>query len=251
MSVSSRDDVSEDLLLRSSSTDSDNKEVENVVKKVGSLPFFYRLLISRRNYMWLKIRWSPPRLIWSDYVAELTHQNEFNITFRMSLTSFNKLVDLLRPALTVDELQSCRTLSGRKPIMPKLVVAMSLQWLAGGQWQDIKKVYGLSRSHFFLQFKFIHAVMASPLLEITPPILLTSMPWKSFLHSLRHILQGLSSEGVSEYLMDWRHLSKLPKQKKQTMWLHIAWDITSMIIWTFRLCQITEASSSTCCGSAG
>ena len=170
MSVSSRDDVSEDLLLRSSSTDSDNKEVENVVKKVGSLPFFYRLLISRRNYMWLKIRWSPPRLIWSDYVAELTHQNEFNITFRMSLALFNKLVDLLRPALTVDELQSRRTSSSRKPIMPKLVVAMLLQWLAVVQWQDIKKVYALSRSHsYFLRLKFIHAVRVSPLLKTTFP----------------------------------------------------------------------------------
>ncbi|KAI2498843.1 nuclease [Fragilaria crotonensis] len=171
MSVSSSDDASDDSLLRScSSTDSDNKEVENVVKKVASLPFFYRLLIRRRNYMRLKIRWSPPRLIWSDYVAELTHQNEFNITFRMSLASFNKLVDLVRPALTVDELQSRRASSGRKPVMPELVVAMSLRWLAGGQWQDIKKVYGLSRSHFyFLRLKFIHAVMASPVLEITLP----------------------------------------------------------------------------------
>jgi hypothetical protein len=44
----------------------------------------------------------------------------------------------------VDELQSHRTSSGRKPVMPKLVVAMLLQWLAGGQWQDIKKVNGLT-----------------------------------------------------------------------------------------------------------
>ncbi|KAI2494127.1 PIF1-like helicase [Fragilaria crotonensis] len=139
-------------------------------RRLHPLPFFYRLLIRRRNYMRLKIRWSPPRLIWSDFVAELTHQNEFNIAFRMSLASFNKLLDLVRPALTVDELQSRRASSGRKPVMPELVVAMPLRWLAGGQWQDIKKVYGLSRSHFyFLQLKFIHAVMASPVLEITLP----------------------------------------------------------------------------------
>jgi hypothetical protein len=174
MSVSSCDSsVSEDSLLRRcSSTDSDNnKEVENVDKEVAaSISFFYRLLIRRRNFMRLKKRWSLPRCIWSEYVEELTHQNEFKVTFRMSLMSFNKLVELLRPALTIDELQSCRASRGRKPVIPELVVAMSVRWLAGGQWPDIKKVYGISRSHFyFLRMKFIHAVMACPALEIRLP----------------------------------------------------------------------------------
>ena len=47
-----------------------------------------------------------PRLIWTDYVAQLVHQNEFGVTFRMSLYSFNKLVDLLRLRLSVDEHQN-------------------------------------------------------------------------------------------------------------------------------------------------
>jgi DDE superfamily endonuclease len=167
MSVSSFGDISEDSSLLSS-TDSD-EELENVVKKVATLPFFYLLLIRRRSYL-RSLRWSPPRLIWSDYVAELTHQNEFNVTFRMSLSSFNKLVDLLRPALSVDDLQSCRASSGRGPVMPELIAAMSLRWLAGGQWQDIKKVYGVSRTHFyFLRRKFMNAVMACPVLEIKLP----------------------------------------------------------------------------------
>jgi hypothetical protein len=69
------------------------------------------------------------------------HQNEFNVTFfRMSFSSFNKLVDLLRLELTVDERQASRSACYKSGcILPELVVAMSLRWLAGGQWQDIKK----------------------------------------------------------------------------------------------------------------
>ena len=172
-SSSSNDDVSEDsLLVPSCSSDSD-VEVGTMKAKTQknspSLLLLYLLLMRRRNYL-RSVRWSPPRLIWSDYVAELIHQNEFNVTFRMSLLSFQKLADLLRPALSVDELQSERASSGRGPVLPELVIAMSLRWLAGGQWQDIKKVYGLSRSHFyFLRRKFMLAVMACPVLEIRLP----------------------------------------------------------------------------------
>ena len=89
-----------------------------------------------------------PRLIWPDYVAQLVHQNEFGVTFRMSLYSFNKLVDLLRLRLSVDEHQSFRCNHGEISgcVLPELVVGMSLRWLGGGQWPDIKRVFGVSRS---------------------------------------------------------------------------------------------------------
>ena len=44
----------------------------------------------------------PLRLNWTDYVTQLVHQNEFAATFRMSLLSFNKLVESLRVKLEVD-----------------------------------------------------------------------------------------------------------------------------------------------------
>jgi DDE superfamily endonuclease len=172
-SSSSSNEVSEDsLLVLSGSTASDEEKATMKAKNQknsSSLFFFHLLLMRRRNYL-RSVRWSPPRLIWSDYVAELIHQNEFNVTFRMSLESFQKLANLLRPALSVDELQSDRASNGRGPVLPELVIAMSSRWLAGGQWQDIKKVYGLSRSHFyFLRRKFMDAIMACPVLEIRLP----------------------------------------------------------------------------------
>ena len=47
---------------------------------------------------------------------------------------------------------------------------MSLRWLAGGQWQDSKQVYGVSRPHFFyLRRKFMDAVMECAELDIVLP----------------------------------------------------------------------------------
>jgi hypothetical protein len=132
---------------------------------VASLPFFYKLLIRRHNYMRLKIRWSPPRLIWSDYVAELTHQNELNRTFWTSLTLFNKLsgpvatsTDGWRVAISpyFEWQETCHAQIGCCN-----VVAMVSRWPMA-RHKESQPFY-----FCFLWLKFIHAVMASPVLEIT------------------------------------------------------------------------------------
>jgi hypothetical protein len=88
----------------------------------------------------------------------------------MSLLSFNKLVETLRVKLEVDVDQAQRSCKKSGPVLPELVVAMSLRWLAGGQWQDIKKVYGVSKSHFYLlRKKFMNAVVTCAALEIRLP----------------------------------------------------------------------------------
>jgi hypothetical protein len=88
--------ISEDSVLK---TDAEDGEVVlETDKRVKRRFFFNLLLIRRRRYLRSK-KWSPPRLIWNDDVAELMHQNEFNVTFRMSHSSFSKLVDLLRAKL--------------------------------------------------------------------------------------------------------------------------------------------------------
>jgi hypothetical protein len=88
----------------------------------------------------------------------------------MSLLSFNKLVEILRESLEVNERQALRSSKTNGPVLPELVVAMSLRWLAGGQWQDIKKVYGVSKCHFYyLRSKFMNAVVGCPILEIWLP----------------------------------------------------------------------------------
>ena len=58
----------------------------------------------------------------------------------MSDTAFNDLVELLRPALKRVVYNS----RSKQPIFVKLVVAIGLRWLAGGSYQEIEDVFGVS-----------------------------------------------------------------------------------------------------------
>ncbi|KAI2508591.1 nuclease [Fragilaria crotonensis] len=149
-------------------TDDDKMDHKNHRKKLRYL--LYLLLIRRQHLCQRQPKFAPPRLVWTDYVSQLVQQNEFSVTFRMSLVAFNKLVDILRDDLEVHLHQALRSSKKNGPIQPELVVAMSLRWLAGGQWQDIKKVYGVSKGHFYyLRSKFMNAVVGCPTLEIRLP----------------------------------------------------------------------------------
>jgi hypothetical protein len=97
------------------------------------------LLIARirnRNSERLK-KFAPLRWNWAEYVAQLIQQNEFGVTLRMSLLSFNKLIETLRVKLEVDMDQAQRSCKKSGPDIPELVVAMSLRWLAGGSGSRI------------------------------------------------------------------------------------------------------------------
>ena len=51
-----------------------------------------------------------------------------------------------------------------------MIVAFSLRWLSGGQWQDLKIVYGISRTYLLvLVKKFIRAVLACEELAMKLP----------------------------------------------------------------------------------
>ena len=153
-----------------SDTDADDVKKDNTNRR-KKLRYLLNLLLIRRQYLRQRQpKFTPPRLVWTDYVSQLIQQNEFSVTFRMSLLAFNKLVEILRDDLEVHYHQALRSSKKNGPIQPELVVAMSLRWLAGGQWQDIKKVYGVSKGHFYyLRSKFMNAVVRCPALEIWLP----------------------------------------------------------------------------------
>jgi hypothetical protein len=76
-------------------------------------------------------KWNSYRIIWEEYLLQMTHQDEFEETFRMSFPTFQKLVKLLRKDLLVDTLQAHRSTQGFGEIYPEMIVAFSLRWLAG------------------------------------------------------------------------------------------------------------------------
>ena len=166
-SISSEGDssTSYDSILASSTSDDEDDQNHRTMHLHFLLIARIRSRIRERSK-----RFNPLRLNWAEYVTQLIHQNEFAATFRMSLLSFNKLVEILRVKLEVEEVQARRSCKKSGPVLPELVVAMSLRWLAGGQWQDIKKVYGVSKSHFYLlRRKFMNAVVTSSALDIRLP----------------------------------------------------------------------------------
>ncbi len=115
--------VSEDSLLE---RDLDNGEVERE-KKVKQRFLFKLLLIRYRKKLRSKT-WSPPRLIWADYAAELLHQNELNITFQMSASTFIKLVGPLRVSLAVDEKQALRSACSKDSSLAGCILPELVDW---------------------------------------------------------------------------------------------------------------------------
>lgn len=115
-----------------------------------------------------KIKWKHSRLNWNEHEMKLLHEEQFNVTYRMSHEAFTSLVDLLRPEIVpnlVKSLNSCD-----EPIYPEMVVAVGLRWLAGGSYSDIKNVYGISKNSVYrLRDTFLDAVLACDALEIRFP----------------------------------------------------------------------------------
>jgi hypothetical protein len=65
-------DVSNDSVLFSNASDDESDIIE--MKKIKRQFLFSLLVIRHRNYCPTE-RWMAPRLIWTDYVAQLVHQN--------------------------------------------------------------------------------------------------------------------------------------------------------------------------------
>ena len=153
------DDSDYDLSI--SDDDDDNDVVYGVIDMMAA---FVQLKADTR-----KFKWQEDRLVWDDYVAKLEHKNEFHGHFRMSKKAFTKLCELLRVYIAVDEVKA-RNSVDTEPIYPELVVAVSIRWLAGGIWDDIKDAFGISRSSFYrVTGTFINACLVIEDLAIVPP----------------------------------------------------------------------------------
>ena len=85
----------------------------------------------------------------------------------MPIASFNKLLNLIAPALLVDEHMA--SLRG-PPIEPQIILYATLRFLAGGSYSDIQFLTGISiPSLYRLIWKTVHAINSCKELDISFP----------------------------------------------------------------------------------
>jgi hypothetical protein len=122
-------------------------------------------------------KWQYTRLNWEEHLAELNHTGRFYSFYHMKEASFDNLVDILRPFITINEARSRasttteRNPNGNTPIYPELVIAVSLAYMGGDATPKfLGSKYGISWSHCrYLIGKFIDAVIDCPELEFKLP----------------------------------------------------------------------------------
>ena len=115
-------------------------------------------------------RWIHKRLNWAEHVRKLGHEHAFDRTYRMSVTAFYRLLDLLRDDLmTMNESQH-GGYHDTDAVEPELIMAIGIRWLAGGSYVDIRHVYGCSvASVFRFRDLFMEAVLNCNELDIVFP----------------------------------------------------------------------------------
>ena len=117
----------------------------------------YFLLLCLATQYNKSIKYDRTRISWEDHVTLLQHENMFSRTYRMSLSAFNNLVQVLYPRICFN-LKKAMNSCG-EPISPQIVIAIGLRWLAGGSYLDIKTCYSVSsRSIYRCRDVFISPV---------------------------------------------------------------------------------------------
>jgi hypothetical protein len=129
-------------------------------------PYQYQRLFFPRSTKAIKTYHN--RLDWDAHVAEKLGNGTFKTRYRMSIESFNTLVGMLD--ITVDCAQSKRSTSGNSPIIPELVVAISIRYLSGDPKCVIADFFGVSDSSVDRCIDiFLDKVMACERLHIKMP----------------------------------------------------------------------------------
>ena len=85
------------------------------------------------------------RLLWNDFLLEYGDGKTFKRHLRMSITSFNKLLNLLRPVIERDETMARHG----SYIRPELALYATLRFLAGGSYTDVFITLGISAASFY------------------------------------------------------------------------------------------------------
>jgi DDE superfamily endonuclease len=130
-------------------------------------------------------------LTWERHVCLLNQEGHFTQMYRMSYTSYCKLLKMLSPAFEVDVNQGNHQSQGQGHISSKLILHCLIRYMAGGSFHDIRTFAGIAKATFFNCIHWvIDAVNNCPALAIEFP----TDP--NGLKQLAVEFQGKSSMGV-------------------------------------------------------
>jgi hypothetical protein len=116
------------------------------------------------------------------------HENLFHVKYRMSLESFNRLLEMLRPELKLKEKYAI--MSGMHPITCEVMMHCTIHYLAGGSFHDIHATVSISKPSFYrLIWHTIHCINRCEALDI-------NLPKPEELNYTREGFQRISKDGV-------------------------------------------------------
>jgi len=100
------------------------------------------------------------RIDWDNHFEKL-NDRDFQRRYRLSKTAFTDTYKVIKPLIDTDD-PSMALRSSAGPIRGEVRLAATLRWLAGGAWQDLTLIYGLSRAELYeSQWKVIDAINTS------------------------------------------------------------------------------------------
>jgi len=130
------------------------------------------------------------RISWEYHATILRHEKQFDAKYRMSYESFMSLAALLEPSLLQSDrhsLSSC----GQMAICPPHILGLTIRWLSGGSYHDIRDAGNFSMPTFFrLLKKGLHAIVSCEELQMKLPTMVNE------LDELAEGFKNKSTEGV-------------------------------------------------------
>jgi hypothetical protein len=122
------------------------------------------------------------------HVESLHHENLFHVKYRMSLDSFNKLLNLLCPTMQLNDKYAAMT--GMEPICCEIMLHCTIRFLLGGSYHDIHATVSISKPSFYhLVWHTIDCINKLEALDV-------QLPSIDQLNSIRDGFKRISTDGV-------------------------------------------------------
>jgi len=142
----------------------------------------------------------------------LHHEKQFDCMYHMTYETFIKLVQILLPSLEQNDKKSFSS-CGQPAITPAHILGLTIRWLSGSSFHDIRDAGNFSRPTFFrLLRKCLSAIINCKKLQMRLPESLEE------LEAVRKGFEEKSTEGVMSgcigALDGYLHLIRTPSRKE-------------------------------------